>query len=153
MSDVSPMKFDLERPSEKQLQVLIDGLSAEERRVMLNHGDEAPFCGVFLTEKRDGIYGCRLCGLPLFRGGAKFESGTGWPSFTAGAVGQQRPQIAQQLGFGRCALKHDLPPVDERLRSAKQERTVAVLEYGIELFECPFGQRLGRPVELRQSTA
>jgi peptide-methionine (R)-S-oxide reductase len=64
------------------LQALIGGLSAEERRVMLNHGDEAPFCGVFLTEKREGVYTCRLCGLPLFKAGAKFESGTGWPSFT-----------------------------------------------------------------------
>ena len=82
MSDVSPMKFDLAPPSEKQLQVLIDVLSAEERRVMLNHGDEAPFCGVFLSEKREGVYTCRLCGLPLFKAGAKFESGTGWPSFT-----------------------------------------------------------------------
>ena len=82
MSDVFPMKFDLTPLSEKQLQVLIDGLSAEERRVMLNHGDEAPFCGTFLNEKREGVYTCRLCGLPLFKAGAKFDSGTGWPSFT-----------------------------------------------------------------------
>ena len=76
------MKFDLTPPSEKQLQELIRGLSAEERRVMLNHGDEAPFCGILLSEKREGVYACRLCGLPLFKAGAKFESGTGWPSFT-----------------------------------------------------------------------
>ena len=49
---------------------------------MLHHGDEAPFCGVFLKEKREGVYSCRLCGLPLFRAVAKFESDTGWPSFT-----------------------------------------------------------------------
>ena len=46
------------------------------------HGTEAPFCGVFLDEKREGLFTCRLCGLPLFKGGSKFESGTGWPSFT-----------------------------------------------------------------------
>ena len=75
--------FDLSPPTDDQFQDLVSGLSGEERHFLLDHGEEAPFCGVFLTEKRDGIYGCRLCGLPLFRGGAKFESGTGWPSFTA----------------------------------------------------------------------
>ncbi|MGH8594154.1 MAG: peptide-methionine (R)-S-oxide reductase MsrB [Gammaproteobacteria bacterium] len=56
-------------------------LSAEERRILLEHGTERPFCGQLLDNKQTGIYGCRLCGLPLFRSGAKFDSGTGWPSF------------------------------------------------------------------------
>ncbi|EHK54071.1 peptide methionine sulfoxide reductase MsrB 2 [Mesorhizobium alhagi CCNWXJ12-2] len=51
--------------------------------MLLEPGEEAPFCGVFLKKKREGVYTCRLCGLPLFKGGSKFESGTGWPSFTA----------------------------------------------------------------------
>ncbi|ASY71912.1 Peptide methionine sulfoxide reductase MsrB (plasmid) [Sinorhizobium fredii CCBAU 83666] len=41
-------------------------LSREERHLLLEHGEETPFCGVFLHEKRQGIYTCRLCGLPLF---------------------------------------------------------------------------------------
>ena len=56
-------------------------LSAEERRVLLDHGTEPPFCGGLLDNKQDGVYCCRLCSLPLFRSTAKFESGTGWPSF------------------------------------------------------------------------
>ena len=40
-------------------------------------------CGVFLDNKREGTYCCRLCGLPLFRSSTKFDSGTGWPSFFA----------------------------------------------------------------------
>ena len=83
MSDVLTAGFDLTPPTKGQMQRLISGLSNEERHLLLDHGEEAPFCGVFLTEKRDGAYTCRLCGLPLFKGGAKFESGTGWPSFTA----------------------------------------------------------------------
>jgi peptide-methionine (R)-S-oxide reductase len=83
MSDFSEAGFDLTPPAREQMTTLIAGLSGEERHLLLDHGEEAPFCGTFLTEKRSGVYTCRLCGLPLFKGGAKFESGTGWPSFTA----------------------------------------------------------------------
>jgi peptide-methionine (R)-S-oxide reductase len=74
--------FDLTPPTREQFDSLVADLSDEERHVLLEHGTEAPFCGVFLTEKRAGVFTCRLCGLPLFHGGTKFESGTGWPSFT-----------------------------------------------------------------------
>ena len=53
----------------------------EERTVILHQGTERPFCGLFLDNKKPGTYTCRLCGLPLFKSDAKFESGTGWPSF------------------------------------------------------------------------
>jgi peptide-methionine (R)-S-oxide reductase len=75
--------FDLAPPTEEQLQELAADLDDQERRVLLEHGTEAPFCGIFLDEKREGVFTCRLCGLPLFKGGTKFESGTGWPSFTS----------------------------------------------------------------------
>ncbi|PAP92848.1 peptide-methionine (R)-S-oxide reductase MsrB [Mesorhizobium wenxiniae] len=83
MPDISEMLFDLTPPTQDRLRELVADLSEEERQLLLEHGEEAAFCGVFLTEKREGVYTCRLCGLPLFKGGAKFESGTGWPSFTA----------------------------------------------------------------------
>ncbi len=76
-------QFDLTPPTAAQRDTLVAGLSPDERRVLLQHGTEAPFCGVFLDNKRDGVYCCRLCGLPLFRSGTKFDSGTGWPSFFA----------------------------------------------------------------------
>ena len=82
MADVAALEFDLSPPSDRELKDLAADLTAEERHVLLDHGTEAPFCGLFLDEKRAGTYTCRLCGLPLFKGGAKFESGTGWPSFT-----------------------------------------------------------------------
>lgn len=74
-------EFDLRPPTAAQRQALADGLSAEERRVLLHQGTERPFCGVFLDNHREGVYTCRLCGLPLFRSDSKFDSGTGWPSF------------------------------------------------------------------------
>lgn len=73
--------FDLAPPTEVQRATLVEGLTGDESRVLLHHGTEAPFCGVFLDNKRNGVYCCRLCGLPLFRSSAKFDSGTGWPSF------------------------------------------------------------------------
>ena len=73
--------FDLTPPTDPQRQQLAADLSPDERRVLLEHGTEAAFCGVFLDNKRDGVYTCRFCGLPLFRSSAKFDSGTGWPSF------------------------------------------------------------------------
>jgi peptide-methionine (R)-S-oxide reductase len=78
----SPSGFDLTPPSADERAKLEAGLSNEERDVLLHHGTEAPFCGVLLHNKEHGVYACRLCGLPLFRSGGKFESGTGWPSFT-----------------------------------------------------------------------
>ena len=76
-------RFDLSPPDDAQRARLEAALSPEERHVLLQHGTEAAFCGVFLDNKRVGTYLCRLCGLPLFRSSAKFESGTGWPSFFA----------------------------------------------------------------------
>jgi peptide-methionine (R)-S-oxide reductase len=94
MSDAKTTEFDLTPPSAAQLETLAAELSEDERHVLLEHGTEAPYCGVFLTEKRPGVYTCRLCGLPLFKGGAKFESGTGWPSFTT-------PVAAEHLEYIR----------------------------------------------------
>jgi peptide-methionine (R)-S-oxide reductase len=82
MATTAVTTFDLTQPTDEQFQSLVADLDDEERHVLLEHGTEAPFCGVFLNEKRPGLFTCRLCGLPLFRGGTKFESGTGWPSFT-----------------------------------------------------------------------
>ena len=82
MATTATETFDLTPPTQDQLNELVADLSSEERHVLLEHGTEAPFCGVFLQEKRPGVFTCRLCGLPLFHGGTKFESGTGWPSFT-----------------------------------------------------------------------
>jgi peptide-methionine (R)-S-oxide reductase len=70
-------------PNAEQRKALEAALNPEERRVLLNHGTEAAFCGVLVDNKQAGTYCCKLCGLPLFAATRKFDSGTGWPSFTS----------------------------------------------------------------------
>lgn len=111
--------FDLSPLSAEQHARLAAGLDADERRVLLEHGTEAAFCGVFLDNKLDGVYCCRLCGLPLFRSNAKFDSGTGWPSFFApydiAHVGVRRDtsygMIRDEIVCARCGshLGHVFP--------------------------------------------
>ena len=74
-------QFNLQPPTDAQRKQITATLTREERNVLLEHGTEAAFCGVFLDNHQDGVYCCRFCGLPLFRSSAKFDSGTGWPSF------------------------------------------------------------------------
>ena len=56
-------------------------LSREQFQIARGKGTERAFCGNLLDNKRQGVYSCVCCGLPLFASKGKFESGTGWPSF------------------------------------------------------------------------
>jgi peptide-methionine (R)-S-oxide reductase len=57
-------------------------LTPEEYRVLREHGTERAWAGCFVGTKEPGTYVCAACDNPLFKSGEKFESGTGWPSFT-----------------------------------------------------------------------
>lgn len=63
-------------------------LSAEQFAIARGKGTERPYCGTLLDNKREGVYSCVCCGLPLFASGAKFHSGTGWPSFFQPVAGE-----------------------------------------------------------------
>ena len=78
---ISAAGYEVSPLSEEEVMDLAKALNAEERRVLLDHGTEPAFCGNLLDNKKQGTYACRLCGLPLFASSAKFDSGTGWPSF------------------------------------------------------------------------
>jgi peptide-methionine (R)-S-oxide reductase len=124
----SKTAFDLTPPTAEQRRSLEDALSAEEKRVLLNHGTEAAFCGGLLDNKEAGVYGCRLCGLPLFSADAKFNSGTGWPSFTGPFAAGHLTSVSDhsygmertEIRCGRCGSHqgHVFPdgPPPSRLR-------------------------------------
>lgn len=57
-------------------------LSPELRRVAREGGTEAPFAGTLVNNHEQGTYKCAICGTELFSSDTKFDSGTGWPSFT-----------------------------------------------------------------------
>ncbi len=57
-------------------------LSPEQFNVTRQHGTERAFTHPYYSEKRDGMYTCVCCGAPLFSSETKYDSGSGWPSYT-----------------------------------------------------------------------
>ncbi len=73
---------------EKSEQEWREELGDERFHIMRQQGTEPPFTGAFTYEKADGMYRCGACGAELFSSDTKFDSGTGWPSFTEPAVAE-----------------------------------------------------------------
>lgn len=74
-------------------------LSPEAFRILRNAGTEAPFCGTLLDNKKEGVYACAGCALPLFSSQHKFNSDTGWPSFFQ-PVGKTNVAYKQDTSHG-----------------------------------------------------
>lgn len=85
-------------------------LSPEENHVLFEGGTEVPFTGALLNEHRKGMFTCKVCGTPLFVSDAKFESGSGWPSFDQALPGAVEYVEDTTLGMSRtevrCATCH-----------------------------------------------
>jgi methionine-R-sulfoxide reductase len=74
-------------------------LTLEQYQIARGKGTERAFCGTLLDNKKDGIYACICCRLPLFSSGAKFDSGTGWPSFFQ-PVAEENVATHSDISFG-----------------------------------------------------
>lgn len=79
-------------------------LTPEQYTVLREKGTEAPFSGKLLKEKRDGVYRCAACGSPLFDSNAKFDSGTGWPSFDQALPGAVEFKKDESHGMSRTEV-------------------------------------------------
>ncbi|MBO0932801.1 peptide-methionine (R)-S-oxide reductase MsrB [Fibrella aquatilis] len=74
-------------------------LTPEQFRVARQKGTERPYTGEYCESKEPGIYACVCCGTELFESTTKFESGTGWPSFTAPLV-EDRVRLEKDYSYG-----------------------------------------------------
>lgn len=80
-------------------------LTPEEYRVLRQKGTERAFTGKYNNEKTPGTYVCAACGQPLFLSEAKFDSGTGWPSYTAPISEDAVEEVADDsLGMRRTEV-------------------------------------------------
>lgn len=84
---------------------LKESLDKQSYNVLRQQGTEAPFSGELLHEKRSGEFTCKVCGSVIFNSNAKFDSGTGWPSFTE-AVDANKIKLTSDntLGMQRTAI-------------------------------------------------
>ena len=79
-------------------------LTPEQYRILREKGTEAAFTGKLLHEKRQGMYKCAACGNPLFSSDAKFDSGTGWPSFDQALPGSVKYVADASQGMERTEV-------------------------------------------------
>ena len=81
-------------------------LGEERYHILRKAGTEAPFTGALLNNKAAGDYVCGACGEPLFGSDAKYDSGSGWPSFTAPVAGEAVEEITDRsLGMSRTEVR------------------------------------------------
>ena len=76
-------------------------LTPEQKKIMFEEGTERPGSSSLNYEKREGSYHCANCGIELFKSTAKFDSGTGWPSFTEALPGVFETKTDYLLGYAR----------------------------------------------------
>tara|TARA_A100001011_G_scaffold354891_1_gene397697 strand:- start:261 stop:716 length:456 start_codon:yes stop_codon:yes gene_type:complete len=88
-------------------------LTDEQKNIMFNEGTERPFSSELNKENRKGFYHCANCGAKLFASTSKFDSGTGWPSFSEALPGAFKTKVDRKFGMVRteyhcanCGVHH-----------------------------------------------
>ena len=84
--------------------IINPNLTNEQKDIMFNEGTERPFTSSLLDEKRVGFYHCANCGAKLFASTAKFDSGTGWPSFSEALPGAFKTKIDYSFGMKELSI-------------------------------------------------
>ena len=107
--------------------IINKNLSKEQKNIMFNEGTERPFTSELLKENREGFYHCANCGAKLFASSAKFDSGTGWPSFSEALTGAFKTKIDYSFGMRRmeyhcanCGVHHGHVFLDGPTASGKR---------------------------------
>ena len=107
--------------------IINKNLSKEQKNIMFNEGTERPFTSELLKENREGFYHCANCGAKLFASSAKFDSGTGWPSFSEALPGAFKTKIDYSFGMRRmeyhcanCGVHHGHVFLDGPTTSGKR---------------------------------
>ena len=102
-------------------------LSEKQKEIMFNEGTERPFTSDLLKEDRKGFYHCANCGAKLFASTSKFDSGTGWPSFSEALPGAFKTKIDYSFGMKRveyhcanCGVHHGHVFLDGPTASGKR---------------------------------
>ena len=93
--------------------IINHNLTKAQKDIMFNEGTEKPFTSELLKENRKGFYHCANCNAKLFASTAKFDSGTGWPSFSEALPGAFKTKIDYSYGMKRveyhcakCGVHH-----------------------------------------------
>ena len=81
--------------------IINPNLTIEQKKIMLNEATERPYSSALNQEKREGFFHCANCGARLFASSAKFDSGTGWPSFTESLPGAFKTKVDYSFGMKR----------------------------------------------------
>ena len=109
----STLLFPYNLLSEIKKKILNPDLTDKQKKIMLEEDTERPYSSPLNQEKREGFFHCANCGAKLFASTAKFDSGTGWPSFTESLPGAFKTKIDYSLGMKRieyhcanCGVHH-----------------------------------------------
>ena len=107
--------------------IINPNLTDKQKKIMLDEGTERPYSSPLNDEKREGFFHCANCGAKLFASNAKFDSGTGWPSFTESLPGAFKTKIDNSFGMKRieyhcakCGVHHGHVFVDGSTSTQKR---------------------------------